>query len=193
MSSATTAPSASPEIKKKSKKGFLLILGLLLLLGAAGAGSWVYLQRQAGDTAQADGSPARKTKPLFTPLDVFTVNLQDTGGDHYAQIGITLQIEDASVDSEIKAHMPAIRNNILLLLASKSSDELLTLEGKQQLARQIGVRTAQGLGLAITAADTATAGAIKTASPSGAPEKAPRKTPAENPIKGVLFSQFIIQ
>lgn len=191
MSSDTIAPAAPPEIPKTGKKRLVLVLGLVILACAAGAGGWFYMQRQRAGMEHGPEASPRKTQvtPIFTPLDVFTVNLQDNGGDHYAQIGVTLQIEDASIDSDIKTRMPAIRNHILLLIASKSAEELLTLEGKQQLARQIRVRAAQGLGLDV--ADSSMPAAA--ASAVGAAPGSANKTAVENPIKDVLFSQFIIQ
>jgi hypothetical protein len=53
---------------------------------------------------------------VFVPLDPFTVNLADRDAERYAQIGVTLEIEDAKVGDQIKAYMPAIRNNILMAM-----------------------------------------------------------------------------
>jgi flagellar FliL protein len=74
---------------------------------------------------------------VFVALDPFVVNLTDRDTDRYAQIGITLQVEDEKASEEIKAYLPAIRNNILLLLSHKSSEELMAEGGKEKLAEQI--------------------------------------------------------
>jgi flagellar FliL protein len=40
---------------------------------------------------------------VFVPLEPFTVNLADREAERYAQIGMTLEIEDAKVGDQIKA------------------------------------------------------------------------------------------
>jgi flagellar protein FliL len=176
---------AEPAPKKKSRKKSLIFFAaaLILVSGAAGA-AWMVMQKQADPQTADSGKRKAPSKSIFTPLDSFTVNLQDSGGDHYAQIGVTLEIEDASVESELKARLPALRNNILLLIASKRTDELLSLEGKQLLARQIGIRAAQSIGVGITDADL---------QPPQATASQAAKPRVQNPIKDVLFSQFLVQ
>lgn len=177
-------PAAPP--KKSSKKRLVIVAATLLLVcGAAGA-AYVYMQQKAAAPEAEVAKRKSPAKSIFTPLENFTVNLRDEGGDHYAQIGVTLELEDAAVETDLKARLPALRNNILLLIASKSTEDLLTLEGKQLLARQIGVRAAQSIGIEITDADLVTAKPDGTAS-------APAKPKVVNPIKDVLFSQFLVQ
>lgn len=183
MSSETNTATAP---KKSSKKRLVIVAAsLLLVCGAAGA-AYVYMQQQKAES-HAPEVAKRKTPPksIFTPLENFTVNLRDEGGDHYAQIGVTLELEDAAVENDLKTRLPALRNNILLLIASKRTEDLLTLEGKQLLARQIGVRAAQAIGVEITDADL-------IAAPEGT-ASAPSKPKIVNPIKDVLFSQFLVQ
>lgn len=198
----------TPAAKKSPKK--LIIFGAigLVLAGSAGGAAWYMTQKKAGDHAEAE-APKRKALPksVFVPLDNFTVNLQDEGGDHYAQIGVTLEVEDASVETDLKARLPALRNNILLLIAAKKVEDLLTLEGKQRLASQIGIRAAQSIGIDVSDADlppppaasaaSAAAVAPETAAPvtAVAPASAAHKgkPKVDNPIKNVLFSQFLVQ
>ena len=74
-----------------------------------------------------------KAVPAFVPLDPFTVNLADRDAERYAQIGITLEIEDAKLADQIKNYMPAIRNNILMVLSHKTAGELLEREAIERL------------------------------------------------------------
>ena len=176
-------PAAAP---KKSRKKLLLIVAAMLVLGAGGAGAaWYFTQGTPGGKDKQAQAPKKEPakKPLFAPLDPFTVNLQDARGERFAQIGVTLQLDDPDIEIQLKDRLPAVRNQILLLIASKSIDELLTAEGKQQLAGQIrtGVAKVIGVELAVPAAAGASA-------PQGSNKPAP-----ENPIKDVLFSQFIVQ
>lgn len=173
-------PAAAP--KKSSKKLIIIVtLGLVLASGGAGA-AWFMLKKPADGTAAAEKKPP--VKPVFTPLEVFTVNLQDPRGERFAQVGVTLQLKDTLAEAELKERLPAVRNEILLLLASKRIEDLLTDEGKRELAQQIRVRAGHGMGLKV---DEAAAPAAAASGP------APKVAAVENPVQNVLFSQFIVQ
>ncbi|MDD5328868.1 MAG: flagellar basal body-associated protein FliL [Sulfuricella sp.] len=120
------------------KKGKLpLILGILLLLGGAGGGAAWYFTRSAGDHAEHQ-KEEKSVPPVFVTLETFTVNLQpDGGGDHYLQVGIDLKVADQAVVDLVKLHMPEIRNSMLLLLSSKSAEQIASLEGKKALSAEI--------------------------------------------------------
>lgn len=169
----------------KSKKKLVTLLAGVLLLAAGGAGAaWFVLKPEAQGRAGEEAAyvapkPARKA--LYQTLDVFTVNLQDPRGERFAQVGVTLQYEDADVETALKGRLPAVRNDILLLLSAKTPEELLTPEGKQQLAQQIRATVGKSLGHEERP--------LGAAGDSGAPR--PRKS--SNPIQAVLFSQFILQ
>jgi flagellar protein FliL len=123
------------------------------------------------------------------PLDNFVVNLADHGVDRYAQIGITLQVEDAKVADEIKAYLPAIRNNILLLLAHKTSEELMTAEGKEKLARQVLRQAVLPMGVELEDEDE-----VEDPAAPGKKRKARvYDSIDDSPVKAVQFSSFIIQ
>lgn len=173
--SPAEAPAAAP---RERRKKLIALAGLALLLAGGGsAGAWIATQGIGG--RQAPTGPVEK-KPAKTPhfltLEPFVVNLQDPGGERYAQIGITLQFEDPMLEVSLKQRLPAVRNNILLLISSKRVDELLSMDGKRQLASQIRSRAALGLGLGLEWPSPGSAG-----------------RPPENPIQEVLFSQFIVQ
>ena len=191
MSSKTSNPS-SPAPKRRL--GLIIGLVALLVVGAAGAAAWFMQQPAAEDEEQLDAPAARKqAAPIFVPLDQFTVNLADPGGERMAQIGITLEVDNAKTEAATKTQMPAVRNSILLLLSSSTSAELLTVPGKQQLARRIAELTGQHLGWQPPPA----AGNGANAQPAAnefAPQRqaAPQRT-RPNPIQAVHFSHFIIQ
>lgn len=87
----------------------------------------------------AEDTPARKVAlvPTFLPLENMVVNLADPGGERYAQIGITLELQDEATATTVKQYMPSIRNGILMLVSQRTADELLQREGKEQLATDI--------------------------------------------------------
>jgi flagellar FliL protein len=190
---ATTAVPAEAPVEDaqpagKGKKRLILIaagLVLVLLLGGGGAAAWWMMQSEAGAAEDAEVADAdaeeiaeakaarkkndRKHAPVFLPLEMFTVNLADREAERYAQVGVTLEVGDAKTSDQLKAYMPVIRNDILMLLAHKKAAELQERSGKLELARQI--RRA----------------ALK---PLGEDDNAPDD---EAGVRAVHFSSFIIQ
>jgi flagellar FliL protein len=218
MSAAAAAADAPAGKKPGGKKKLVLMLAVAaIVLGGGGVGALVYMKKQkaaaeaAAAAADGDDSDAaapakveqkkKGEKPVFVPMDPFVVNLADHEADRYAQIGITLEVPDEKVSEEIKTYLPAIRNNILLLLAHKSSSDLAGGDGKVLLAKQIRHEALKAMGEDVDDDDTDAAPAAPVADDASASAPAPvkkkkkhKKEVAENaPIRSVQFSSFIIQ
>jgi flagellar protein FliL len=195
MSTATATDAAVP---KKGKKKLIIIAAVVVLaLGVAGGGAAVVLKKRANAEAEAeDGDAERapahaaakhdpKAVPTFVPLDPFTVNLADRDAERYAQVGMTLELADAHVVDQIKAYLPAIRNNILMALADKTAAELLDRDGKSKLAEQVRRETARAMGYDVSEPEGRGA--------DGKARKKKVKLDVEMPVTAVHFSNFIIQ
>src|SRR6185369_12807120 len=76
-------------------------------------------------------------------------NLADRDAERFAQIGITLELEDPKFADELKAYMPAIRNGVLMVLAHKTSAQMLGRKGKEALAAEIMREAVRPLGIEI--------------------------------------------
>ncbi len=205
--------------RKSRKKLILVVVAVLAILAVAGAGAAVVLNKraaaaeaaeEAGDAAPGRAADAvdRAHPPTFVPLDAFVVNLADKDADRYAQIGVTLEIDDAKFADKIKLYMPAIRNGVLMVLADKTSRDLLDRSGKEALAAEILRAAVKPLGLTVDEPAAAPAKAQAKAADGEAeaegdePSSAARpkakvakaKAPTEhNPVRRVHFSNFIIQ
>lgn len=211
MSAAAAVADAAEVPKKGKKKLIIMIAALVALLGIGGGGAVVYMKKKAADAAAAaeaedeDGDEAasshkpaakeshakdeKRVPPVFVPLEPFVVNLADRDADRFAQIGITLEVVDAHVGDEIKAYMPAIRNNVLLLLAHKTSQELMEPEGKEDLAKDVRRESLRAMGVELPDEEEATSSKKKSKK-----KKAKAAEDAHDlPIKSVQFSSFIIQ
>ncbi|HCU54504.1 MAG TPA: flagellar basal body rod protein [Gammaproteobacteria bacterium] len=196
MATAAPAPASEEAAAPKGKKKLIIIIiAVVLLLVLVGGGAAVFLmKKKAADAAAAEGEgehaaavqnkPDPKHPPVFLPLDPFTVNLADREVDRFAQIGITLEVKDAAASDQLKGFMPAIRNNVLMILAHKTSTELLTLEGKEKLAREILRAAVLPLGIELE---------TEGQDPQQSPSNAKKKSSAENPVIRVHFSNFIVQ
>lgn len=207
MSAATATDAVVPA---KGKKKLLIMIGAAVLaLGLAGGGAAVFMmKKKAAAEAEAEGESVEeaapkktaaksdpKAVPTFVPLDPFTVNLADRDAERYAQVGMTLEIEDAALAERIKTFMPAIRNNILLAIADKSAADLLDREGKNRLALEVRRETSRALGYEVVddkAAEKA-AKADKSADDKPKRRKAVKDPDAALPIRAVHFNNFIIQ
>jgi flagellar protein FliL len=199
MSNAVAAEVPLPPSRGK-KKLILIVAGAVLLLAMAGGGAWLLLKKSAADDDEAAGDevaqvdPTKgkarsdpKAVPTFVPLESFTVNLADRETERYAQISVTLEVLDDKAAERVKAFLPAVRNNILMVLAHKTSEQLLQREGKAQLAGEIRRETVRALGIDIDAAASPAADAKKKK------RKVPKLEPVVLPVTAVHFSNFIVQ
>lgn len=180
---AATAPAeaAAPKAGGKKKLLILIVAALVLVLVAGGGALYLLKQRQhAALEAEAAGGDAHAATPqrdpsavpVFVPLDSFTINLADRDTDRYAQISITLELDDPKAEARIKAFMPVVRNNILLVLSQKRAADLMDRAGKEALALAVQRETERALGW----------------EPGAKPS-----ADALRPVRAVHFSNFIIQ
>ena len=211
MSAAPAATAAVAAPAQGGKKKLIIIIAAVLLLVLVGGGAAFFLMKKkpadgeegAGDDGHAKAEthePAAKAKPrhdpkhppVFLPLDPFTVNLADKESERYAQIGVTLEIDDAKVGEDLKVYMPAIRNNILMVLSHKTAAQLLTREGKEKLAQSILYAAVRPLGYEIDEDEDEDAAAAEA---PAAPKKKKKKkrAPSNLPVTAVHFSNFIVQ
>lgn len=205
----------SDVMPSKGKKKLIIMMAAALLVVLVGGGAAVFMMKQkaAAEVAAAeegDGeAPAaashakkdeHKSPPLFVPLEPFVVNLADRDTERYAQIGITLQIDEAHFADELKLYLPAVRNGILMVLAHKTSKELLDRSGKEKLAAEIMREAVRPMGIEVAVDDENAvasehaAAADPDAEEAPKPKKKKKKPPAvHNPVTSVNFSSFIIQ
>jgi flagellar protein FliL len=207
--SAAVAEAAPPA--PKGKKKLIIIIAAVAVLALGGGGAALMLtKKKAAEEAELDAEEGQapavkaaakfdpKAVPAFVPLDPFTVNLADRDAERYAQIGITLELDDAKTGDALKLYMPAIRNNILLAIADRTAGELMGRDGKTRLAERVKREVSKAIGFEVGADEVeppAAADEEETDDPK--PKKKPKKKPraAEPvlPIKAVHFSNFIIQ
>lgn len=180
----------------KSKKMLIIIVAAVLLLVLAGGGAFLYISKQraaaaaaeedggehATTTQAADSHDAAKKPPVYLPMDNMVLNLADPGGERVAQVGITLEVRDAAAADSVKAYMPTIRSGVLMLLSQRTSEELLSAEGKQKLIEDILRETSVPFG-----------GGEEEEPAATDKKKTKKKVVKQFPVIGVLFSSLIVQ
>ncbi|PJI96005.1 flagellar FliL protein [Acidovorax sp. 69] len=162
-----------------------------------GAAAWFLSNRSHADEEEG-GAPAAarkeapKVAPTFLPMENMVVNLADPGGDRFAQIGVTLELEDVKTSDQVKLYLPTIRSGILLLVSQRTSSELLSRDGKEKLAADIRREVSRPLGYAVPK-ERARAAEAEQEGDGEAEDRPARKRSERNPVLRVLFSNFIIQ
>ncbi|MBU3724006.1 MAG: hypothetical protein FGM18_00665 [Burkholderiaceae bacterium] len=149
---AAAAPAEGDATKKSKKKLIFIILGAVVVIGG-GVGYYMYSQSQAEakrKQAELEATPEYQLKkqmefrkenkpPRFIKMDEFTVNLPGRGGEHYLQTAIVLRTGDAATEGKIKNFLPVIRDKIILVLSSRTMQELATVDGKNAMAKEIAL------------------------------------------------------
>jgi flagellar FliL protein len=123
---------------KKSRKGLIIALTSVLLLGAGGAGAFMML---GGDSAkgeaghdEANAKAEVKSPPLFVELDPpFVANFAPGSPARFLQVSVQLMTRDAELAKQLVHLDPIIRNDLLLLFGNQRVAEVSTTEGKEAL------------------------------------------------------------
>lgn len=136
---SVNAPDAVPApAPKRSKLWLIVLLLMLFIVLPAGVGlGWYFVNRANAEPAQTE-EKAKTDKPappvIYHALEpTFVVNLADRDSDRYLQVEVQVMTHDASVIQAMEAHMPLIRNRLLLLFGQQRADDLRTREDKERL------------------------------------------------------------
>ncbi len=139
-----TPAEAAPAKGGGGKK--MLILGLLglLVLGGGGGAAWFLMggeekeKEEHGQEAHAD-SPGVEPGPVME-LDPFLLNLADQGELRFLKVSIKLELDRPEEKTDFTNKVPAIRDALLVLLSSKESQLLRTVNGKRRVREEIMTR-----------------------------------------------------
>lgn len=151
--------------KKSGILKILVIVFSAILLVASSVGATLFLTgalSQSGDEAavvagdgedapEEDAKPKAKSKkskdkkgakepkapPIYVELgEPFVVNFVEAAQIRYLQVKIEAMTRDQVVSDAIKAHLPQIRNNLVLMFSNLDYASLATAEGKQKIRDQ---------------------------------------------------------
>lgn len=100
----------------------------LYLIFILGMGCMAFSAKAYEKTAAAEGTSVAK-------LEAFTVNL--AGFERYLQTTISLQVQSPEIALKVKEWMPKIRHEMIMILSSKDSSEIQSLQGKKDLIEKI--------------------------------------------------------
>lgn len=154
------ADEPAEEEKPKSNKMIIIILIAIIIMLIGGGGAAFFMMSGGDDkkdtsTEQSDAtggdegtapaeqgagggegevSPAVKGLGSTVELDPFIVNLKSSGGpDRYLKSTIVLVLSNEPVKEEIANRIPQIKDSVITVLSSKSTEEVLSIQGKFDL------------------------------------------------------------
>ena len=144
---------------EEEKKGLpiKLILIVVGVLALAGGGYFAYTKffqeevveetteegKEGEGKEGADGEQAEDLPPgvgvMFT-MDPFVVNLAGSSGKRFLKVTVTMELSSPEVNPEFEENLQKITDSILVLLSSKSFEDVYSVQGKFKLKDEIVTR-----------------------------------------------------
>jgi flagellar protein FliL len=151
-------PNAQDAPPKDKKKLFIIIGAAVAALAVIGVAGWFFI-----GTSKAEKSPAHETAKTEAkaegghsegghgegkagegaagstvyPLEPFIVNIYDGQEIRYLKIKVEFELANPQAKSDLDAKVAPLRDAILILLTTKTMQEIQDLQGKNQLREQI--------------------------------------------------------
>lgn len=127
-----------------SKTLMIIIVSVVLLfMGAVGGGFfilWNKISQLPQDPATVEEISVEEEENAIGPLyslDTMIVNLADRGGKRYLRLTMALELSDPEAMTTIESRLPQVRDAILMILPTKTYEDVSTTEGKIALRKQI--------------------------------------------------------
>lgn len=147
---STDTAAANPPASAGSKPYLLIGLVVVNMLVVALVGFMVWKGRKADEAkpgienviegeaqTQAEESAAPEEIGKVIPLETFIVNLAGSKGRKVLKVNMELEVKGQDVIQEIDNRKAQIRDFIIIILSSKSYDEVSAKEGKDALRNEI--------------------------------------------------------
>ena len=130
---AAQAGAEAPAAGKRPIPWLIIIIGAVLLIGAAGA-ALVLTHSSAQRHSKAAAAHEPSGPPLYVALDPpFVVNFQADQLVRFLQVAVEVMSRDPKTVDLIRSNDPLLRNDLLILLANQKYSVLSTPAGKEQL------------------------------------------------------------
>lgn len=138
------------EAPRKEPRLVLTIVLLVIALAFAGVGYYAYttfLQPKPAPSGPIPGETPRQATVdeapalgVMYPLDPFIVNLSGSQGKRFLKVTISLELSALEVNAEVRENIDKIIDSILVLLSSKTFEEVYSVQGKFKLKDEVTTR-----------------------------------------------------
>ncbi len=128
--------------KGSSKKIIIMVIMALVILGI-GAGGGMMFMGSTDDNDQettdiAEEEIKQEKKAIYHDLHpAFVANFSGQSNKNYMQVYVVAMSYENDVIEDLKLHMPAVRNAVLMSLSTAESKKVQTVEGKEELRRKV--------------------------------------------------------
>jgi flagellar FliL protein len=141
---AKAPPEGGAPTGGKGKLKLIILVGgaLLLAVSLSVGATWFFLSRgdkaaePAKDEAAASAESTRQPAIYQELAPAFVVNFSQNGRQRYMQVSVALMARDQAQLDALKAHMPVLRNKLVMLFSGQNFDSLVTPVGKEMLRQQ---------------------------------------------------------
>ena len=142
---------AEEEGKKKRSLWLklLLIFVIVAVLGVGGFfGDQYFMDQQDQDPEQVEeeATPDHPEDTEMVELDPFVVNLADPLGRRYLRATIEVETVDSNAAEDLQDKQAQVRDSVLMLLSSKTFEDIRAMDQKIQLRHEIVERLNQVIG-----------------------------------------------
>ena len=146
---APEVASAAPSQPSGGKPMLFIALAVVNMLVVVGLGVMIYLNKKKeaaqikiDDVIQGEHEAQIKDKESveigkLIPLETFLVNLARSQGDRLVKINMEIEASNDDVVKEIDKLKPKIRDIIIIIVSSKTYNQVSTKEGKDSLREEI--------------------------------------------------------
>ncbi|MBT5471784.1 MAG: hypothetical protein HOK41_14375 [Nitrospina sp.] len=133
------------------KKSMGMIIGIivgLLVLGGGGYYAYInFFQEKPVEETPAEGEEGAAEEieedenlGVMFPMDPFIVNLAGSEGKRFLKVTISLELSTPEVHAELKENIQKVTDSILVLLSSKSFEDVYSVQGKFKLKDEVTTR-----------------------------------------------------
>ena len=133
------------------KKPMGMIIGIIVGLLALGGGGYyaymTYFQEKPVEEVPVEGEEGAAQEVeesvnlgAMFPLDPFIVNLAGSEGKRFLKVTISLELSTPEVHAELKENIQKVTDSILVLLSSKSFEDVYSVRGKFKLKDEVVTR-----------------------------------------------------
>lgn len=124
---------------KGGKKGLIIAIAAVLVLGGGGAGAYFAFAGKKGEGK--DGAKEVEHKEVLPPRYVnldppFVVNFEAEAAVRFLQVTIGIMTRDLHTEELIKQNDPRVRNDMLMILSGQTYAAVATTEGKEELRKK---------------------------------------------------------
>ena len=142
-------------IGQKRPKILIILIILLLLAALGGGGYYAYINffKKPAEEEKVSQGDEKKEAPkeegeapplpglgIMVPMEPFIVNLAQSKGKRFLKVAITLELSSLEVNAEINENIQKITDSILILLSSKTFEDVYSVQGKFKLKDEVTTR-----------------------------------------------------